>query len=100
MPPVFSNDEGPPLGGPSSFEDEPHRGAWLQPRLLLVARGTRTGGAEATPVGSGAYASPATEPLWTVSPFDHDEKVARMFSTHPRLADRVSRLRGLAESTQ
>jgi heat shock protein HtpX len=45
-------------------------------------------------------ASPATEPLWTVSPFDHHEKVARMFSTHPPLADRVSRLRGLAEPAQ
>lgn len=42
-------------------------------------------------------ASPATEPLWTASPFDHEEKVARMFSTHPPIADRVSRLRGLAE---
>ena len=28
-------------------------------------------------------ASPATEPLYTVSPFDHEERVARMFVTHP-----------------
>ena len=42
-------------------------------------------------------ASPATEPLWTVSPFDHEEKVARMFVTHPPVADRVARLRGFVE---
>ena len=42
------------------------------------------------------HASPSTEPLWTVSPFDHEDKVTRMFTTHPRIADRVSRLRGLA----
>lgn len=41
-------------------------------------------------------ASPTTEPLYTVSPFDHTERVARMFVTHPPLAERVSRLRGLA----
>jgi heat shock protein HtpX len=41
-------------------------------------------------------ASPATEPLWTVSPFDHDETVARMFVTHPKVAERIPRLRGLA----
>ena len=41
------------------------------------------------------HASPATEPLWTASPFDHEEKVARMFVTHPPLSDRVARLRGL-----
>jgi heat shock protein HtpX len=41
------------------------------------------------------HASPATEPLWTASPFDHEEKVARMFVTHPPLAERVTRLRGL-----
>ena len=38
--------------------------------------------------------SPTTEPLYTVSPFDHTERVARMFVTHPPLADRVARLRG------
>ena len=42
------------------------------------------------------HASPATEPLYTVSPFDHSDRVARMFQTHPPLADRVSRLRGHA----
>jgi heat shock protein HtpX len=40
------------------------------------------------------HASPTTEPLYTVSPFDHSERVARMFVTHPPLADRVARLRG------
>src|SRR4029079_5725834 len=38
-------------------------------------------------------ASPTTEPLYTVSPFDHTDPVARMFVTHPPLADRVARLR-------
>ena len=40
------------------------------------------------------HASPATEPLYTVSPFDHTERVARMFVTHPPVAERVARLRG------
>ena len=39
------------------------------------------------------HASPTTEPLYTVSPFDHTDRVARMFVTHPPLADRVARLR-------
>jgi heat shock protein HtpX len=39
-------------------------------------------------------ASPATEPLYTVDPFD-DEGIARMFKTHPPIADRVSRLRSI-----
>lgn len=38
-------------------------------------------------------ASPATEPLYTVSPFDHTERVTRMFATHPPVAERVARLR-------
>ena len=38
-------------------------------------------------------ASPATEPLWTVSPFDQEDKVTRMFTTHPPVGDRVARLR-------
>lgn len=42
--------------------------------------------------------SPTTEPLYTVSPFDHSERVSRMFVTHPPLAERVSRLRALAEA--
>ena len=41
-------------------------------------------------------ASPATEPLWTVSPFDHTERVSAMFVTHPPVADRVARLRIVA----
>jgi heat shock protein HtpX len=41
-------------------------------------------------------AAPTTEPLYTVSPFDHTERVSRMFQTHPPLAERVSRLRGVA----
>jgi len=40
--------------------------------------------------------SPATEPLYTVSPFDPEERVTRMFVTHPPVAERVSRLRGVA----
>lgn len=41
-------------------------------------------------------ASPATEPLYTVSPFDHTERVTRMFATHPPIAQRVARLRAAA----
>lgn len=40
------------------------------------------------------HAAPTTEPLYTVSPFDHSDRVARMFQTHPPLAERVTRLRG------
>lgn len=40
-------------------------------------------------------ASIATEPLYTVSPFDHTERVARMFVTHPPVEERVKRLRAL-----
>ncbi|MEP6978779.1 MAG: M48 family metalloprotease [Thermoleophilia bacterium] len=39
-------------------------------------------------------ASPATEPLYTVNPF-LEEGLARMFVTHPPLAERVRRLREL-----
>jgi heat shock protein HtpX len=39
-------------------------------------------------------ASPATEPLYTVDPFERD-RLSRMFRTHPPLADRIARLRGL-----
>lgn len=39
------------------------------------------------------HASPATEPLYTVSPFDHTERITRMFATHPPIAERVARLR-------
>lgn len=39
-------------------------------------------------------ASPATEPLYTVNPFDSTDRLARMFSTHPPLERRVARLRG------
>jgi heat shock protein HtpX len=38
-------------------------------------------------------ASPATEPLYTVDPFDGSDRLARMFRTHPPLDVRVSRLR-------
>ncbi len=39
-------------------------------------------------------ASPATEPLYAVDPFE-DEGIARMFKTHPPLEDRIRRLREL-----
>ena len=43
-------------------------------------------------------ASPATEPLYTVDPFESD-KLARMFRTHPSLNERVRRLRALDGTT-
>ena len=39
-------------------------------------------------------ASPATEPLWTFNPF-LEEGLAALFVTHPKVEDRVRRLRGL-----
>jgi heat shock protein HtpX len=42
-------------------------------------------------------ASPATEPLYTVDPFE-SAGIARMFKTHPPLAERVRRLRELGAS--
>jgi heat shock protein HtpX len=47
-------------------------------------------------------ANPATEPLYTVSPFDTTDRVTRMFSTHPPLQRRVDALRsaGMAGGTQ
>ncbi|MHB8648582.1 MAG: M48 family metalloprotease [Gaiellaceae bacterium] len=39
-------------------------------------------------------ASPATEPLWTVNPFE-EQGLAALFVTHPPLAERVRRLRAL-----
>ena len=43
-------------------------------------------------------ASPATEPLYPIDPFEPDG-VARMFKTHPPLAERVRRLRELGGSS-
>jgi heat shock protein HtpX len=40
-------------------------------------------------------ASPATEPLWTFNPFI-EEGLAALFVTHPKVEDRVRRLRALA----
>jgi heat shock protein HtpX len=37
-------------------------------------------------------ASPTSEPLYTVSPFDTDDRLTRMFVTHPPVADRIARL--------
>jgi heat shock protein HtpX len=42
-------------------------------------------------------ASPATEPLYAVNPFAEDDQLARMFQTHPPLAQRVSALRALGD---
>jgi heat shock protein HtpX len=42
-------------------------------------------------------ASPATEPLYPVDPFE-SEGIARMFKTHPPLEERVRRLRELGSS--
>jgi heat shock protein HtpX len=43
-------------------------------------------------------ASPATEPLYPIDPFE-SEGLARMFKTHPPLDERVRRLRELGAST-
>ena len=43
-------------------------------------------------------ASPATEPLYPIDPFESDG-IARMFKTHPPLEDRVRRLRELGATT-
>jgi len=40
-------------------------------------------------------ANPATEPLYPLNPFDREDRLARMFETHPPLAERVRRLREL-----
>ena len=42
-------------------------------------------------------ASPATEPLYPIDPFEEDG-IARMFKTHPPLAERLRRLRELGGS--
>jgi heat shock protein HtpX len=39
-------------------------------------------------------ASPATEPLWTINPF-MEEGIAALFVTHPKVEERVRRLRAL-----
>jgi heat shock protein HtpX len=39
-------------------------------------------------------ASPTSEPLYMVSPFDTDDRLTRMFVTHPSLEERVRRLGG------
>jgi heat shock protein HtpX len=44
-------------------------------------------------------ASPATEPLYTMNPFER-EGLARMFETHPPTAERVARLRDLDPSSR
>jgi len=40
-------------------------------------------------------ASPTTEPLYPINPFDRGDKLARMFQTHPPLPQRIKRLREL-----
>ena len=42
-------------------------------------------------------ASPATEPLYTVDPFERD-RISRMFQTHPPLEQRIARLRELGSA--
>jgi heat shock protein HtpX len=42
-------------------------------------------------------ATVATEPLYTVSPFDIDDRLARMFVTHPPVQSRVDALRAAAD---
>jgi heat shock protein HtpX len=44
-------------------------------------------------------ASPATEPLFTINPFE-ETGLARMFGSHPPVSERVKRLRGLDPSWQ
>ena len=39
-------------------------------------------------------ASPATEPLYTINPFD-ESGLAALFATHPPVGERVARLRAL-----
>ena len=46
----------------------------------------------------GFEGSPATEPLFTVSPFDDADRISRMFVTHPPVADRVAALRARGSS--
>jgi heat shock protein HtpX len=41
--------------------------------------------------------APTTEPLYTVNPFDTDDRLSRMFVTHPALDTRVRRLRALRD---
>ncbi|HEY4976417.1 MAG TPA: M48 family metalloprotease [Gaiellaceae bacterium] len=40
-------------------------------------------------------ASPTTEPLYPINPFDRGDRLARMFETHPPLPQRIARLREL-----
>ena len=40
-------------------------------------------------------ANPATEPLYPINPFDYEDRLARMFETHPPLPERIKRLRAL-----
>jgi heat shock protein HtpX len=40
-------------------------------------------------------ASPATEPMWTFNPFE-EQGLAALFVTHPKVEERVQRLRALA----
>jgi heat shock protein HtpX len=44
-------------------------------------------------------ASPATEPMWPFNPF-LEQGLAALFVTHPRIADRVQRLRALDASKE
>jgi heat shock protein HtpX len=45
-------------------------------------------------------ASPATEPLYLLDPFDDADKLARMFRTHPPLERRVALLRATAAALE
>jgi len=44
--------------------------------------------------------TPATEPLYPVNIFNSEDRLARMFETHPSLEERFLRLRDLETSTE
>ena len=51
---------------------------------------------QAAAVVPSAAAQPATASLFIVNPFAGGEGLARLFSTHPAMADRIARLEAIA----